>query len=693
MPEHQIWLLLVGINFYLDENVRLRGAVNDVSRMHLSLKRFYKDINVTKLLASVTGESGQTTPPEDKNLWPTWDNFTGKIKEITGKASLGDIIWIHYSGHGTLQPTENTEFTYQEGHGTDAALVLWEPNSSHGVRYLRGIELAIMLDQMVNKGLKVTLVLDSCHSGGISRKDANVRGIPWNVDAALEFPLDGSLLSQYLILKEKNFRDAAATSHWLLHPQGFTLLAACSPHERVKEIKVSEDFHGALSYLICKAFGYCAQNKIGNVTHDLIYRHVLANMFRIEQHPILIGSNKSTLRGVEARCTTARSTFEIIKGSAAQEICINAGLIHGVRIEDEYAVYVHAKAKDPITRLTIINVEDVQSIARYTFAKDSQAKDARVQVGYSVILTKLAQPRAHVRLLFEADDCWKEPLEKSIWLQCLISDNLASADILCFSVKPDDHQYSIHDTEGGVVPNLPPLFTSDPCVSKLTSITLEHLSKNEFVQALDNRHTNILTDSDFKITVQKQADPLDTYASQTSLTIPHDSKLNIKFHNLTNEVLYFTVLNLTPLWAINHLWPRHKKYQSVLPRNMDKVQSRLPNPIPLRNGDPSGVDCFEPRFKIPARLLEGQGSVTAKDVLKFIVSTHPIRGTDSLELPDIWFVKEHGVDRIENENFGGQIKANLMEKSLKPEPESGPLGGGNPAIRWACWSLVVHTFT
>ena len=115
MPESRIWLLLAGINFYPNEADRLHDAVNDVSNIELGLKEYYKEINVTKLLASVTGEPGQTTPPEDKHLWPTWDNFTGKIKYITQKASADDIVWIHYSGHGTLRPTQTSEFVYQEG--------------------------------------------------------------------------------------------------------------------------------------------------------------------------------------------------------------------------------------------------------------------------------------------------------------------------------------------------------------------------------------------------------------------------------------------------------------------------------------------------------------------------------------------------------------------------------------------------
>lgn len=169
MAKPTVWLLLVGINFYPDKAQQLCGAVNDVMDVELGLKECYKEITVTKLLASVTGESGQSAPPEDKHLWPTWHNFTSQLKFITQEASEGDIVWVHYSGHGTLQPTQTSEFVYQEDYGTNAALVLLEPTGQQGVRYLRGIELALLLDKMVHNGLKLTVVLDSCHSGSISR--------------------------------------------------------------------------------------------------------------------------------------------------------------------------------------------------------------------------------------------------------------------------------------------------------------------------------------------------------------------------------------------------------------------------------------------------------------------------------------------------------------------------------------------
>ena len=130
-----------------------------------------------------------------------------------------------------------------------------------------------------------------------------------------------------------------------------TLLAVCGPHELANENELKEkQKYGALSYLICKALGFFAVHEIQNVTHELIYRHVYVNMFKVaRQHPILIGTDKTTLWGAEVARLDARSTFEIIKVSADQKIWINAGFVHGACIENEYGVYIHAETKKLVT--------------------------------------------------------------------------------------------------------------------------------------------------------------------------------------------------------------------------------------------------------------------------------------------------------------------------------------------------------
>lgn len=441
--------------------------------------------------------------------------------------------------------------------------------------------------------------------------------------------------------------------------------------------------------MICKALEFCTQNEIQDVTHELIYRHIYVNMFKCAgQHPILIGTEKTTLWGGEVTRLDARSTFEIVKLFPGQEIWMNAGLVHGVCTGDEYGVYTHAEAKEPVNHIIITDVEDVHAVAKYSSAMGSEADGIQIQIGYRAILTKLTRPRAFVKLFPGANDSWKEILMKSVWLQHLPSDKRAPIDTPCFSVvKSHSHQYIILDFNDDAVLNLPPLDSSNPCVSDTMFTILEHLSKYTFVQALDNRRTNSLTDSDFIITVKAQADDLNSYKSKSSITVPHESKVNIEFQNLTQEVLYFTVLSLTPPRRIKRLCPAAQEYKTVMPRN--------PQNVLLKNMSgilPPGAVRLELCMTVPARLREQQqGSVGVEDTLKFIVSTNPVRGTKSMELPDLWDAVEHDVAAVRSadETFGASLQESLVGNSKGPEQ----LRGEKTEIKWTCRSITIRTVT
>ena len=690
MPATEIWLLLVGINFYPNEANRLRGAVNDVSDIESSLKRYYREINVIKLVASVTGKPGQTAPPEDKHLWPTWVNFTDNLKHITQKAFPNDIVWVHFSGHGTLRPTKASEFSYLEDYGTDAALVLLEPDARCGVRYLRGIELARFLDDMVNKGLKITVLLDSCHSGSISRgEDPIVRGISWNVDVDSEFPLQIQTPSKSLVSKKEILRDANNTFPWLLHPQGYTLLAACGPHELAKEICLGkkQQYYGALSYHVLEALDFYFRSNIQDATHELFYQRIRAKMHHklVGQHPILIGAKRTTLFGTKVANRKSSSTCEVTKVSGDNEIWLNTGLVNGIYIGDKYTIYSQAEAAEHGTCVTITDIHATEAVAKPISSTGSKEDDHRIQVGFCATLTSLAQPRAYVKLSSEIDTTLEGILEKSIWLQRFPMDELAPMDTPCFSVvKTNGQQYTILDSKDCYIPNMPSVLSSTSDASDRVLTILEHLSKFTFVQALNNRRPSSLIDSDFLITANAEADYLNTLGSDNSIIVPHNSKVDITFQNLTNEVLYFAVLNLTPLRRIKHLYPARRDYQVVMPHDPQEVLPKV-----LHDIDPSGVVRLKPHMTVLTRLMKQQCDRIAEDVLKFFVSTCPVYGTNAMELPDLWDAVERDATTIgsADEAFGA-----LMRKTLVEESEgTGRLRGETKMARWACRSITIRT--
>ena len=738
MARPKTWILLIGIDYYPDSNFRLRGAVNDALSIELSLKRYYGEATVFRLLASDIDGLNDSPHLGNEESWPTYDNVFLRLEQITQEGSAGDIVWMHYSGHGTLQPTVASKFNYQEGHETDAALVLLEPDGQKGIRYLRGIELALRLDSLSKKGLKTTVVLDSCHSGSISRDtNSNIRGLPWNADVDAEFPLKELTVHKPLISRGSDVRDARIISHWLLHPQNYTLLMACSPHERAKEIKVkaTEQYHGAFSYLICKAFSFCLQTGKQDVTHQTIYRYVHANMSEtIRQHPVLIGTENTTLRGDDISHQEIDTKFAVIKVSENGGIWINAGHLHGVITGDEYSIYNHATPEEQLARIVITNVEAIKSVARYICADDSDTSDLKVEVGHCAILSRLNKPQAFLKFASEVNNPWNEEFIESTWLRQVSPNKPVPADTPCFSViqQQEECTYEILDNEGNVIPDLPPIPMSDPRAADRLLILLEHLSKYTFIQTLHNRRLDTLTNSDFRIMIAAaHSDPLKHLESDSNYIVRHGSRLRIEFHNLTSQILYLTIFNMTPLRRIKRLYPPDKECQTVLPHNSRDLLSGG-GKLGTAGTFPSGVIRLQPCMKIPPRLMapppqqqqqkdpqqqENKGSIAVEDILKFFVSTKPIHGTKSLELPDPWTTADYNPlaarsgDNNNNNNVtsGTAIQTNLIESHTRnPDPDLDSAGRpevekekeeakgkegevDDDDVKWTCRDITIRT--
>jgi hypothetical protein len=179
-PQH--YALLIGVDCYLPNRLpngaqyrSLGGCVRDVEHVEAMLRRTL-DLSPDSIIKLTATNTAVGKPAEPSAQWPTYNNMVAAFKKLTDQAKAGDQVYIHYSGHGgraaTIFPTLKGATAYDE------ALVPTDIGDSEA-RYLRDVELAALLKRMVDKGLIVTVVLDSCHSGGMTRGSADVaiRGI------------------------------------------------------------------------------------------------------------------------------------------------------------------------------------------------------------------------------------------------------------------------------------------------------------------------------------------------------------------------------------------------------------------------------------------------------------------------------------------------------------------------------------
>jgi hypothetical protein len=334
-PTH--YALLIGISSYPNTDGAewrpLKGCVYDVQEIRKHLTKSLRHVAV-QMLATDQAEAVSKQQAGNGTELPTHANVIKSLESIVANSSHGDFVYIHFSGHGTAIRPESAFSNDSTG---ELALVVLEGDNGNGIRYLRGVELAFQLKQMVNKGLKVTVVLDCCASGSVMRDrlDPSVRYLPYitAVDAAFP-PIPDKSLSATDDTIASDSRHASMCENWLVNPRGYTVLTACGPTEVARELNAQGRWHGALSYFLIRTF--TRHGRVGG-WQQLIYSHLRAR-FResgSRQHPMLYG-NKSLYFFEDARCA-ADAPYSVV-ASCGGGLQLEAGEAHGVCERDTFVL-------------------------------------------------------------------------------------------------------------------------------------------------------------------------------------------------------------------------------------------------------------------------------------------------------------------------------------------------------------------
>ncbi|KAL6839318.1 hypothetical protein ACP4OV_030990 [Aristida adscensionis] len=141
--------VLVGIN-YGGTKDELRGCHNDVARMRRCLlDRFgFDDADIRVLV-----DAGGAEPP----AMPTGANIRGALERLVADARPGDALFFHFSGHGNRMPAETGD---DDDTGFDECITPCDHNP------IQDQDLKEIVAK-VPDGCRFTIVLDSCHSGGM----------------------------------------------------------------------------------------------------------------------------------------------------------------------------------------------------------------------------------------------------------------------------------------------------------------------------------------------------------------------------------------------------------------------------------------------------------------------------------------------------------------------------------------------
>jgi len=219
------YALLIGIGNYPDESGwnKIHGN-NDIQIIEKALiRQGFTDSNIIQLVDSKA----------------TKINILGAFDKITAQCSNGDIVYIHFSGHGQ----QVSDLNGDEDDGFDESWIPYDAQKKYqagvyeGQNHLIDDELNSLLSKIrerVGVQGKIIVIADACHSGSGSRSlqddDVFVRG----TSESFIIPQAGSPV----VVKKTQSAD------WLF-------VAACKSYQSNYEYRTKDGvYYGVLSYII-----------------------------------------------------------------------------------------------------------------------------------------------------------------------------------------------------------------------------------------------------------------------------------------------------------------------------------------------------------------------------------------------------------------------------------------------------------
>lgn len=228
--------LLIGINHYKIPGADLRGCVNDVNNLKAALLKYFafQEQNIKVF----TDLKATKKAMQD-----------GMMKLVKG-AKRGDVLLIHYSGHGSNVPDDNGD----EADGRDEILC---PTNLDWKDPLTDDWLRIAFDKLP-AGVNLTVIMDCCHSG------TNTRAVPAQdapiIERFLPCPLDlmaaesgrkltGEVKGKRAALKKQGKRRKDLVNVDL--PE--ILIAGCRDTQTSADAHIGGSYNGALTYNLVAA--------------------------------------------------------------------------------------------------------------------------------------------------------------------------------------------------------------------------------------------------------------------------------------------------------------------------------------------------------------------------------------------------------------------------------------------------------
>ena len=562
-----IYALLIGIDGYNPNRLykNLKGAVRDINLVASYLLETLKipSERVFKL-TSPNPEVAETI--ETKDPEPTYENIVAKFNAITEIAQPGEQVYIYYSGHGGRATTIYPELKGADQN--DEGIVPMDVGDREG-RYLRDVELTTLLKRMTDKGLIVTVILDSCHSGGTTRGDAAIRGGP-ETDTAQRDSESLVASRQELIENWQAVTGEGRDIAWLPPSNNYVLLAACRPHEYAYEYAFDgKERHGALTYWLIQTLATSSTGLSFRTLYDRVCAQIQSKF--PQQLPMLVGDGTRAVFGNKNLPHHYSVTVSSVD-SNQEQVTLNAGLAQGLSRGTQFAIYP-LKTTDFSNRQqqqAIVEIAEVQaskSVANLVLDSKEEGIKVIKKIEPGAPAVMVSAPVDLVRRVLLLDN--KEAGDKEHQLPAELVDKQTGAlekvrqalaeNGWVVEVQAGDEQKSHYQVAVGrdgeyeissenPLKNLgTPLQIDAPKAAIGVVKRLVHLAKYQAVQSLDNPSSQLVKYLEIELVDQNNK----TFSDPSNIVLEEGQSVSLRVKNTLSQPLNIAVLDLDATWAIS----------------------------------------------------------------------------------------------------------------------------------------------
>ena len=322
------YALLVGVTEFIAPAMakhNLQGPANDVSLLRTLLTG--ESFRVPA--ANIVSLAGL---PPDASARPTRANIEREFRRLQSLAGPGDHVVVFLAGHGTQQPAD-ADPADEEPDGLDEVFLPadadgWDQSANRIANAIVDDDIRRWVGLIRDRGAVVTIIVDACHSGTITRggvSEWRERGIP------VETLVPAPALAAVRKSSASSTRGGQTRAFELASGTGeIAALYAADVVEATPELRMPDrngPVHGLFTYTLTRVLSEHSEP----LTYRELVRHVI-DRYRAEGFaPTPAFEGAGVDRAVLGEQTAkARAAFALDARYSANRWLLSAGSVHGL---------------------------------------------------------------------------------------------------------------------------------------------------------------------------------------------------------------------------------------------------------------------------------------------------------------------------------------------------------------------------